>query len=141
MQVDVIQLIKEFEGFAAKPYSDFKGDSIGYGHLYPKGTAPTSITEAEATELLKKDVAAISKEVDALVKVELNPNQKAAIVSFVYNLGSPAFKKSTLLRRINMNLMQAAAAEFDRWINAGGKPNEGLKKRRARERALFEQKV
>jgi hypothetical protein len=69
--------------------------------------------------------------------VPLNPNQFAALVSFAYNLGAEALRKSTLLRLLNNHNYAGAAEQFPRWTYAAGKQLPGLVRRRAAERALF----
>ena len=47
-------------------------------------------------------------------------NQEVAVISFVYNLGMPNFKKSTLLKRINDGSSDdVIAREFNRWVYGG----------------------
>jgi lysozyme len=65
-------------------------------------------------------------------------------VSFVFNFGAEKFRTSTLLRLLNEGRYSEAAAQFPRWVN-GTNPKTGLRevlpglvKRRARERAMFE---
>jgi lysozyme len=126
------------EGFSATPYPDFKGNSIGYGHLIKAGESFTSISEAQGRELLAQDVAWAVDAVNSAVSVELDQNQFDALVSFVYNVGKGAFLGSTLLRKLNAGDYDGAAAEFPRWNRAGGQVNDSLVARRAREQQRFE---
>ena len=60
------------------------------------------------------------------------------MASFTYNVGENAFSNSTLLRMLNEGQNKdKVALQFDRWIYAGGKVNNGLKKRRIAEKQLF----
>lgn len=137
-----IDLIKFFEGLRLTAYlCPADVPTIGYGHT--KGLKRTdvgrkTITEAEATRLLLEDLADSERAVDRLVTVRLTDNQRGALVSFIYNLGEGNLAKSTLLKRINA---KAPVADIERswlqWCNAGGKPLDGLKKRRAAEVALW----
>ncbi|MDQ6385887.1 glycoside hydrolase family protein [Campylobacter jejuni] len=52
-------------------------------------------------------------------------------------MGTNAFSKSTLVKKLNANDNRAAADQFDVWVNAGGKRMQGLVNRRAKEKALF----
>ena len=74
---------------------------------------------------------------DKHIKVKVSQNQFDALASFVYNVGETAFKDSTLLRKLNAGDFQGAGAQFDVWVNAGGKKVQGLVNRRAKEKALF----
>lgn len=136
-----LPLVKEFEGFSAKPYICAGGENtIGYGTLVkdlPKGME-TPITKAQAEKLLADRLLKDWQSIRPLVDVPLEINQAAAILSFVYNLGIGNFKKSTLLRRLNAGLYDEAAAEFLKWNKAGGKTLKGLTRRRNAEKALFE---
>jgi lysozyme len=76
--------------------------------------------------------------VKRLVKVPLAQGQFDALVSFSFNVGLGALGSSTLLRKLNAGDYRGAAAEFPRWNKAGGKVYEGLTRRRAAERSLFE---
>ena len=68
--------------------------------------------------------------------MQLNQNQFDALVSLVFNIGTGAFARSTLLKRLNVGDYNGAAEAFLMWRNAGGKPI--LLNRRKREKALFE---
>jgi lysozyme len=143
-----IDLIKSFEGLHLKPYlCPAKVPTIGYGTIrYPNGT-PVSlkdkpITEKQAEEYLMHDVNKIAAGVQKLIKVNVNDNEFAALVSFAYNVGLAAFSGSTLLRLLNSNANRVAVADqLLRWNKAGGKELAGLTRRRQAERALFLQPV
>lgn len=133
-----LALIREFEGLRLTAYQDAVGVwTIGYGATrgVKKGQ---KITEPQAEELLREDVARFEPEVLRLVKVPLSQAQFDALVSFAYNLGSKSLGSSTLLRMLNAGDYKGAAGQFDRWNKAGGKVLAGLTRRRAAERKLFE---
>ena len=73
------------------------------------------------------------------VKRPMNDGQKAAFLSFAFNVGNGAFCSSTLVRKANAGDMPGACAELSRWTYAGGKQLPGLVNRRAAERKLCEQ--
>lgn len=147
-----IALIAEFEGFSHTLYNCVAGHcTIGFGHLVHRGAAGSDetteapfaagISREAGLELLRSDVLLAEQSVQQLVRVPLRQPQVDALVSFVFNLGSDAFAKSTLLKRLNDGQMTRAASEFDRWIMAHNKPVDGLVRRRHKERTLFEGKV
>ena len=72
------------------------------------------------------------------MNVPVSESQYIALLSLAFNIGGTALKKSTLLFHLNHKRYDEAAEEFDKWIYAGGKVSEGLKRRRAAERKLFE---
>jgi GH24 family phage-related lysozyme (muramidase) len=136
-----LTLIKHFEGLYLTAYKDPVGIyTIGYGHTglqHQDGTVfkGRKVTEAEAEELLKYDLANFAKRVSEGATVPLNDNQFAALVSFDFNTGG--FLKSTLRQKLNAGDFQGAANEFLKWDKAGGKTLAGLTRRRKSERNLF----
>lgn len=138
-----LNLIESFEGCKLMPYLDSVNiPTIGIGTTrYPNGTAVTMqdppITKDQAYAFLKSHLDQNCKDVSNRVKVVLNDNQFAALVSFVYNVGIGAFTNSTLRKRLNAGEFQKAADEFLKWDHAGGVVVKGLTRRRQAERALF----
>src|SRR4030067_364522 len=57
------KLLKDFEGFSAKPYGDYKQTSIGYGTRAQPGE--TSLSEADATARLQAEAGKVAGFVDA----------------------------------------------------------------------------
>lgn len=106
--------------------------------LHPYGPV-TIITEAESDAFLKADTREATEAVDGGVKRLATTNQRAAMISLAFNIGSTAFRESTLLRKFNAGDIAGAANEFLRWVYSGDKttPNKGLVNRRERERKLF----
>ena len=78
---NLIQLIKQFEGFKAKPYLCPAGvPTIGYGStVYPGGRSVSlkdpMISEAQAAIILKATLANYVTTVNRYVLVPLNQNQ------------------------------------------------------------------
>jgi lysozyme len=137
-----IALIKRFEGLELEAYKDIAGIwTIGYGHTGPDVQPGMRISEREAEELLKRDLRPREEAVEKLASVSLNQNEFDALVSFIYNVGIEAFRKSTARRRLNANDRVGAAEALTWWNKAtvGGVLREvrGLTRRRAAERALF----
>jgi lysozyme len=137
-----IELLKEFEGFRANSYlCPANVWTIGYGHTSaagePKVYSGQKITKKQAEEILKQDLEKFEFVVESSVQVPLTENQFSALVSFVYNIGSSAFKSSTLLRKLNAKDYLGAADEFKRWNKGGGRVLQGLVRRREAERELF----
>ena len=138
-----IDLIKQFEGFRAKPYLCSAGvPTIGYGTtVYPNGIkvklSDQKITQQLAETFLQHHVNVIEKNVLSLVKVPLKQNQFDALVSFSYNVGVGAFGDSTLLKLLNAGDIDGASKQFERWNKTGGKVSNGLTRRRNAEKALF----
>jgi GH24 family phage-related lysozyme (muramidase) len=134
-----VALIKKFEGLRTTSYKDVGGVwTVGYGSTGPEIGPDLVITEKRASELLEQDIRTAEKGVLDALKVPVNQNEFDALVSFAFNVGVNAFKSSTLCKLLNDGATESTvAAEFSRWINVEGKPNEGLKKRRQAEKQLF----
>ena len=137
-----IVLISGFEDTRFKAYDDGVGVwTIGTGTtVYPNGVKVKqgeTCTPEQAKAYFKHDLAKFEKTVNESVTVPLNQNQFDALVSLTYNIGSGAFKNSTLLKLLNKGDFQGAANQFLVWNKAGGKVMKGLVRRREAERALF----
>lgn len=131
-------LIKKWEALRLEAYLPTKDDvwTIGWGHTAGVYQG-MKITKQEAELYFDEDVAWASEAVNKLVRVKLSQNQFDALVSFVFNIGLTAFKKSTLLRKLNAGDYHGAAAEFPKWNKQAGKVLNGLVKRRAEEMEYF----
>ena len=137
-----LKLIKQFEGFSATPYYCPAGYlTIGYGHVIQQNESFFHIDKRQAENLLRDDVQVAEAAVCRLIPVPLHDGQYAALVSFTYNLGAGALQASTLRRKLLRGAYDAAAAEFPRWVYAGGRKLVGLVRRRAAERELFSSSV
>ncbi|RZG79680.1 lysozyme [Acinetobacter venetianus] len=137
-----IQLITSFEDLRLKAYDDGVGVwTIGYGTtIYPNGVAvkkSDSCTLEQAKSFFQHDLRRFQTAVNDVVSVPLSQNQFDALVSLAYNIGTNAFKTSTLVKYLNALDYKAAADEFPKWNRGGGKVLKGLVRRREAERALF----
>lgn len=132
-----LALIKPAEQFMAKEYPDRGVPAIGYGHRILPGEHFTEITEAQAHDILLKDLAKTWAWLSPCIKVKLNPNQIGALLAFGMNNKPAAVKASTLLKKLNAGDFKNAADQFLRWNKSGGVVLGGLVKRRADERTLF----
>lgn len=139
-----IDLITSFEGLVLTPYLCAASvPTIGFGTTrYYNGVkvsmSDLPITKEKAIEYLMHDLHQFELAVDAMAVDTVTQNQFNALVSFAYNLGSNALKGSTLLKKVNANPNDPTiAAEFAKWVNAGGKKLKGLVRRRAAEAELY----
>ena len=131
-----INLITSYEGCYTKAYWDKYGRvwTIGYGHTGPDVFEGKTISNAEADELLKKDLIEFESYVNnkAFVPFKLNQNQFDALVSFTYNMGQGNLKKLVAVRN-----MTQIADELLEYKCSKGKVLKGLLRRRTEERKLF----
>ena len=133
-----LKLIAGYERFSSVPYICQGGKlTIGFGHVILPGENFTEITMEEGQELLRKDAEIAERAVNRYVAVEINQDIFDALVSFTFNVGGGALMESTLLKFLNAGQYYAAALEFCRWDNAGGKEMSGLEVRRAEEELVF----
>lgn len=137
-----INKIKAYEALRLKPYRDIGGKwTIGWGHLikptegYLKNQE--GITEEEAEQLLANDLINTETIINSLVTVPINGNMYDSLVSLVFNIGTSAFSRSTLLKKLNKSNYIGASDEFRRWKYVGGNVSYGLVARRKREQELF----
>ncbi|HEJ7065650.1 MULTISPECIES: lysozyme [Serratia] len=130
-------LIPSLEGIEYKPYRDVVGVlTVCYGHTGADIIPGKIYTEAECKALLNKDLVPFVRSVDRSVKVPASEYQKAALISFSYNVGVKAFESSTLLKKLNAGDSAGACDEMRRWNKAGGKVWKGLINRREVEREM-----
>ena len=114
--------------------------SIGLGHQIQPSESylmTALLNDEQVLEIFKKDIEKIRSSMNKVIKVPINKNQQLALLSLRYNIGGPAFDKSTLLRRLNEGNFNDAAMRFAEWRLSEGKINQGLVNRRERERQLF----
>ena len=140
-----VELIKQWEGKRLDAYPDpaTGGEpwTIGYGHTSaagaPKVTKGLRITEAEAEDILKRDLGQYEFAVDQAITAPVNENQFGAMVSLCYNIGPGNFKSSSVVKRFNAGDITGAAEAFLMWNKANGKVMQGLVNRREAEKKLF----
>lgn len=119
--------------------------TLGYGMTaYPHG-APVlpgdTCTRDEAEVWLRLTVAPYERAISESVQAPINQRMFDALVNWAYNVGEHAARTSTLVRKLNERDYLGAQAEFDRWVNAGGRRNEGLVRRRNLEQAWFNEGI
>lgn len=132
-----VDLIKRHEGLRLKAYKCPAGVwTIGYGHT--KGvTSSMVINELKAEAFLREDISPIE---NVLNKMGVNFTQRAfdALCSWIFNLGVGNFNVSTLRKKIVANAPdEEITDQIIKWVNAGGKPLLGLKKRRVDEANMW----
>jgi len=133
----MIEMIAGWEGFRGEAYVCPAGVlTIGYGHT--KGVKRGDrVTRERALELLREDLTVAERAVNGLAAA-LRQEQFDALVSFVFNVGTEAFRGSTLRRKVledpdDMGIER----EFMRWTKAGGVRLEGLARRRRKEAEYY----
>jgi lysozyme len=131
-------VVMYFEGLETKPYVDPVGiPTVCYGETHVEMRAYT-VDECKA--MLMDSMAKHGAQIAPCMPEALPDHQKAAALSFGYNVGAGAFCGSTFAKKLKAG-DPTACAELSRWTYAGGKELPGLVKRRAAERAMCEGKA
>ena len=137
--------IKKSEGLSLKAYKIANDKvTIGYGNTtYKDGSLVQlgdKITLQQAEDLLRWKVEnEFLPPMMKLIKTPITENQKSALLSLVYNCGIGNFKKSQVLKKVNINPSDKTIR--DTWkitfINKGTVFEKGLRSRRIRESDLY----
>ena len=134
----VVPLVMHFEGTVLQSYRDPIGIVTAcVGHTGPELRMGQRYTRQQCEDMLYGDLLKHAQALDC-IKQPMTDGQKAAFVSFAFNVGNKALCDSTLARKANAGDMAGACAELSRWTRAGGRELPGLVKRRAAERELCE---
>lgn len=144
-QKKLFDFLTKEEGVRNKVYKDQAGfDTIGIGHKIQKGEErllSVTLSPKEIEDLFFLDIVKFEDVIAKSVNVPLNDNQKVALISLVFNIGTNAFQRSNLLRLLNQGKYREASLEFPKWkfITLKGQKvvSKGLEARRFREQLLF----
>lgn len=149
------QLFKEWEGLRTHVYLDSGGEpTIGIGHLLTRDERASGkiwingqpvryangLTEKQCWDLLDQDLDIAESAVNDRVIVPLTQNQFDALVSFAFNVGAEAFRKSTLVRVLNQGQYDQVPTQLRRWVRDNGSVVPGLVNRREKEVSLWNEK-
>ena len=128
--------IATHEGYVGQAYQDIVGVwSIGFGTT--EGVKPNqTITPVQAISRALTDAQKFEGALKQCVTVPLHQHEYDAYVSLSYNIGSGAFCRSTLVKKLNAGDYDGSCKEILRWNRAGGKEVRGLTIRRQQEYVL-----
>jgi GH24 family phage-related lysozyme (muramidase) len=146
--------LRKQEGLVLRVYDDERSDVVlkpgdkvlgtltaGYGHTGGLQIGQ-KVTKAHAEAWLRKDAeraaAAVRERIGDAVE-ELTDNQYAALIDFVFNLGTgdPEKPEWGIWRRLKRRQFDQVPLELMRFVHAYGKKNKGLVNRRAAEVQLW----
>lgn len=131
-----VPFVGEWEGLRLEAYHDPVGiPTICYGHTH-NVLIGQAATKEECDEKLTRELHDFLAVVDAEVIRPQPHTRRAALASFAYNVGAYAFRRSTLLKKLNAGDVVGACNELRRWVYAGGRKLRGLVRRREAERRL-----
>ena len=131
-----LNIIKKYEGCRLTAYRCPSGVlTIGYGHTNGVREGQT-ITETQATEYLKNDVHNAEKYVSAYIPIyHFSQLQFDALTSFCFNCGPGNLRK---LLNGGQHVIHEISEGFPNYCHSKGKVLNGLVRRRAEEKALFD---
>ena len=122
------------EGYKENAYIPLAGDipTIGFGTTFGVKLGDR-ITPEKALQVAMKDVQQFEGAIKSCVTVPLSQNEYDAFTSLAYNIGTGAFCKSTLVKKLNAGDYEGACKQILLWDKYQGKPLAGLTKRRQEE--------
>jgi lysozyme len=138
-----LRMIEAFEGFpnGGKPYLCPAGVlTQGFGHTAAAGGEPLGgqWSREKARQVLRDDLARLYEPgVRRLLKRTPTQGQFDAMVSFAFNCGVDALRRSSLLKFFNRGEDAQAQGAFMLWVKAAGKTMPGLVRRRASEALAY----
>ena len=125
--------IATHEGYRSEAYKDTVGiPTLGFGETAGVKMGDKTTPERALVQLLEST----EKHADAIrqcIHVPLYQHEFDAYLSLAYNIGSGAFCRSTLVKKLNERQYAQACGEIRKWIYVSGKPSRGLIGRRERE--------
>ena len=136
---DLVDFIKEHEGFRSEAYVSGGQWSIGYGTSASPGD---TITREEAEEALRDHLLGVEKSLNSFITrygLSLDQGQFDALASFTYNCGAAWMSQSGRFR--TAVIKGASESQFlfaiSLWANNGSLPDPVLLKRRLAEADMY----
>ena len=133
--------VATFEGFTNNAIVPVPGDKLTYGSGFTtrEDGSPVqkgdTISKQESDVRLKKDLYKYRMDISKCITVPVTEGQANAFTSLAFNIGTGAFCRSTLVRKLNNFDYAGACQEILRWDKFGSppKPLKGLTNRRQQE--------
>lgn len=122
------------EGYSDRAYQPVPGDKPTLGFGTTEGVRMGDrITPPKALERALADIQKFEGALKDCVTVPLHQYEYDTYISFSYNVGSAAFCRSTLVKKLNSEDYDGACAELLRWTYFKGQKLRGLEVRRQQE--------
>ena len=130
-------LVAQQEGLVLGTYVDPVGIVTAcFGQTGPEFELGQRFSEQECLAMLAEDLDVFDRQLTNQVRVPLTDSERAAYLSFMYNVGAQNFSDSTLRKKLLRGDRIGACNELSRWVYAKGKKLQGLVNRRETERQL-----
>lgn len=139
------ELIKHFEGCKLEAYRCPAGHlTCGWGQTGAWIKPGMCITQQQADDYLQEALITIADAIPTDIWVTLQQHQRAALISFLYNVGNGALDAPSFGRAIRHNLSEVPARLLD-WdkvvVNGIKQPLLGLTRRRRAEAILWQKAI
>lgn len=147
----LLSYVPMFEGVILRGYKDPIGIVTACAGHTRTAVLGRAYTREQCDQLLAEDLLEFAGVVDRCITVPLEPHQKAALISFSYNVGPgkkgvkdglcelKSGRQPQIRQRFNRgDYAGGCRALTEGWVTAGGVRLNGLVKRRATERAMCE---
>lgn len=130
-------LIAPSEGYHTTTYLDPVGIITScYGHTGSDLQKGQTFTDDQCLDQFSQDLREADKSVDDVIDVPLTLWQRAALISFTYNVGGANLKSSTLAKKFNQREYDQGCDLLLDWVYAKKKKLRGLEERRKLERSM-----
>jgi lysozyme len=143
----VLWLVPQFEGTVLQGYRDLGGVVTACTGNTSAAMLGMAYTPERCRELLASDLVRHNAGLNGCVTAPLQDHERAALLSWAFNVGVGNACSSTLVAKANAGDMPGACAELSRWTYVAGRncaaPENalrcgGIPRRRAAERAMCE---
>lgn len=127
------------EGYTDKAIVPVPGDrpTVGFGSTFRDDGKPVRMGDAiTPVKALQRSLAHLQKDeagIKRCITVPMYQSEYDAYLSLAYNIGVPAFCKSTLVKKLNAGDYSGACREVLKWDKFRGAPLRGLTIRRKKE--------
>ena len=143
---ETVKTIKIFEGYHSEVYRDSVGIyTIGHGLTVINNKKVTQYTIATPSQLKRAIVNHIKNDLKRLNTIKgfnrLNNNQKRALLSLAYNVGTRAIINGSISKGIKTGNHKLITSTISKYIYAGGRVLKGLETRRAIEIEIYNKPV
>ena len=131
----LIAFVGAWEGKSNAPYLDIVNvRTVCYGETQ---VAMRRYTDQECRDMLERRLVDYAGPVlDRNPELKGHDNQVIAAASLAYNIGAPAYNRSTVAKRFSARNLRGACDAFLMWSRAGGRTVKGLLRRRQAEREV-----